>query len=275
MMIMRKGSLVETELEVREMYELKDLKLKVLDNKFAHDFIAKWHYSKSCSNIVVAIGEFNGLDLVNCIVFNYCCGREMAKQVMVGGDNSNTLELSRMVSIEPKPKNLESFCIARACEWLKENMPNVKVVISYADNSMGHKGYCYQASGFTYYGQSRPTKEHFLDGERIHERVLNSRYGTSSPSVLKEKLGDRYVYKESKESKSRYYKIIAQNKTDKKQILKNILVESLPFPKGDNKRYDMTKNGSFSKLDKESADEINTDIVYQPLDLFDFASEDK
>ena len=199
------------------MYELKDLELRVVDNTFAKTFIQKYHYSKSCSNIVIAIGEFinNGIDMVNCIVFNYCAGREMAQQVMKGGDTTNTLELARMVSLEPKPKNLESFCIARALNWLKKNMPNIKIVISYADNTAGHHGYCYQASGFTYYGQSRPTKEHFIDGKRIHERVLNSRYGSSSVENCQKILGDRYFCKINKETKSCYYKIIAQNKRER------------------------------------------------------------
>ena len=200
-------------------YTLNDLELRVVDNVFAKTFISKYHYSKTCSNIVVALGEFinNGTEMVNCIVFNYCAGREMAKQVMQGGDNSNTLELARMVSLEPKPKNLESFSIARACKWLKQNMPNIKIIISYADNTVGHHGYCYQASGFVYYGQSRPTKEHYLDGKRIHERVLNSRFGTSSEEELKRILGERYVCKLNTKTKSRYYKIIAQSKRERER----------------------------------------------------------
>ena len=251
-------------------YELKELKLKVVPDIYAKTFIERYHYSKSCSRIVIAIGEYIDDEMVNCIVFNYCCGREMAKQVMLGGDNSNTLELARMVSLEPKPKNLESYCIAKAFKWLKDNMPNVKIIISYADNTVGHHGYCYQASGFTYYGQSRPTKEHFLDGKRVHERVLNSRYGTSGEAKLKEILGDRYICKESGSSKSRYYKIIAQNKREMKEIKKRILVDALPFPKGDNARYDMDIKGAFAELDKDKASEKDTKEIIQQLDLFDF-----
>lgn len=252
-----------------EMYELKDLTLKVVDNDFAKSFISRYHYSKTCSNIVVAIGEFVGIDMKNCIVFNYCAGREMAKQVMIGGDNSNTLELARMVSLEPKPKNLESYSIARALNWLKENMPNIKIVISYADNTAGHHGYCYQASGFTYYGQSRPTKEHYVDGKRIHERVLNSRYGTSSTQELQKILGDRYVCKINTKTKSRYYKIIAQDKRERERVKANILVESLPYPKGDNTRYDMNVKGTFKELDSEKANEVDDSVVWQQLSLFD------
>lgn len=250
------------------MYELKDLELRVVDETFAKTFISKYHYSKTCSRIVVAIGEFNGNEMVNCIVFNYCSGREMAQQVMKNGSNENTLELARMVSIEPKPKNLESYCIAKACKWLKENMPNIKVIISYADNTMGHHGYCYQASGFTYYGQSRPTKEHYLDGKRVHERVLNSRYGSSSYEQLKKELGDRYVCKINKETKSRYYKIIAQDKRERERVMANILVESMPFPKGDNKRYDMNIKGGFMELENDKANEKEDKEVIQQLTLF-------
>lgn len=256
--------------EMVQPYELKDLELRVVNEQYAKTFISKWHYSKTCSNIVVAIGEFinNGTELVNCIVFNYCAGREMAKQVMQGGDNTNTLELARMVSLEPKPKNLESYCIARACEWLKVNMPNIKIIISYADNTVGHHGYCYQASGFTYYGQSRPTKEHYLDGKRIHERVLNARYGSSSCEHLKEILGDRYTYKVNTETKSRYYKIIAQDRRERERVQKLILVESQPFPKGDNKRYDMTIKGNFMELNDDEAQEKDTKEVVAQLTLF-------
>lgn len=69
------------------VYQLKDLELRVVDNAYAETFIKRYHYSKTCSRIVVAIGEFinNGTEMVNCIVFNYCAGREMAQQVMRGG----------------------------------------------------------------------------------------------------------------------------------------------------------------------------------------------
>lgn len=257
-------------MESKADYELKDLKLEVAFDDFAKQFISRYHYSKTCSNIVVAIGEFIGTDMKNCIVFNYCAGREMAKQVMQGGDNSNTLELARMVSLEPKPKNLESYCISKALRWIKENMPNIKVIISYADNSVGHHGYCYQASGFTYYGQSRPTKEHYLDGKRIHERVLNSRFGTSSQQELEHLLGDRYACKLNEQTKSRYYKIIAQNKKERKEIEKKILVKGLPYPKGDNARYDMNVKGSFAELDSDKANEVDDRKISQQLSLFDF-----
>ena len=251
-----------------ETYELKDLEMKVVPNETAKSFIQRYHYSKKCPVMVVAIGEFIGVEMKNCIVFNYCVSRGMAKQVLKGGDNSNTIELARMVSLEPKPKNLESYCIARALNWLKHNMPNIKVVISYADNGVGHHGYCYQASGFTYYGQSRSTREHYVDGKRVHEKTLFNMYGCCSEQFLRDKLGNRYQLVENTSTKSRYYKILAQNKREYKEIQKNILVESLPYPKGNNTRYDMDIKGKFMELDEKKAQEIDDREVIQQLTLF-------
>ena len=249
-------------------YELKDLQLREVNKEFASNFVKKYHYSKQCPTIILAIGEWIGIELKNIIVFNYCVGREMANEVW-GGDNSNTIELARMVSLEPKPKNMESYCIAKALNYLKENYPQFKVIISYADNEVGHKGYCYQASGFTYYGQSRPTAKWYLDGKRVHERTLNTKYGSTSLKALKERFGDRLEYKLSTQTKSRYYIILAQDKREKREIQSKIKVQSLPYPKGDNTRYDMTKVGNFKAVTEEEAEQEDTQELRQQISLFD------
>lgn len=254
---------------MEQNYNLCDLQTREVESEYAKRFISKYHYSKSCSNIVLAVGEWLGMELKNCIIFNYCAGRNMANEVW-GGNNNNTIELSRMVSLEPKPKNLESFSIKRALDFLKRKMPNIKVVISYADNTMGHKGYCYQATNFVYYGQSRTTKEFYLDGKRTHERTLFNTYKTASSSELKKILGDRFTWKTSDLSKSRYYIIIAQNKKERKEIEKKILVKSMPYPKGDNTRYDMYKNGNFSSLNDEEAEKETKVDLSRQLSIFDF-----
>ena len=252
-----------------EVYQISDLKTKIVDNDFATRFVSKYHYTKTCSNIVVAIGQWLDLDLKSVVVFNYCSGREMANQVIDGGSNDNTLELSRLVSFEPKPKNLESYAISQALKWLKENMPNIKVVISYADNSVGHHGYIYQASNFIYYGQSRQTIEWYLDGERIHERVLNSRYGTSSLNELKKVLGDKISYIKNDLTKSRYYILLSQNKKERKELMKKIKVKPLEYPKGDNKKYNIFLNGNFSTSDKEKQIEETRKDLTRQLSIFD------
>lgn len=253
--------------------ELQDLVCKIVPKNTAKSFISKYHYSHTCPNVILAVGEYYNDKLINCIVFNYCVGRMMCQEVMEGGDNTNTIELARMVSLEPKPKNLETYSIAKALRVLKQQMPNIKICISYADNEMGHHGYCYQAAGFEYYGNSRTTEQCYIDGERVHSRTIFARYGTNSHEELKRLIGkdeqgnDRFIIKEG-ESKNRYYIILPCSKTERKNIKKLIKVKSLPYPKGDNKRYDMDMMTDFATLDNSEPKPIEDTPVFEPISLF-------
>lgn len=254
------------------MYELKDLKMEIIDKKLARDMITKYHYSNSCGNLKIAFAFKYDKEIKNIIAYTTPVGRLVAQDIMEGGDANNTLELIRMISIEPKPKNLESYCIHKTLDWLKQNMPQVKIIVSMADNSVGHHGYCYQASGFTYYGQSSKHKEWYVDGVRKHERSIFAEYGTNQMGKLKEMLGDRIQQKEQEETKSRYYYVIAQNKKEKKEILSKIKVKSLPYPKGDNKRYDVFEGNSFANLDGKTRQKQD-DKIYSNTTIFDFMED--
>lgn len=230
------------------MMELKDIHPKIIDHLTAQSFISKYHYTRCCpQGIIIAIGHYYNDTMINCIVFANPVGRCMASGLLEGGNQTNTLELVRMVSLEPKPKNLESYCISNSLKIIKKVLPQYKVVISYADNSMGHTGYVYQASNFYYYGQSRVTDEWYLDGKRMHERTFFANYGTSSKVKLKEMLGDRFKVVEQPLTKSRYFILLPQNKKEKKELLKRVKVKILPYPKLENKRYDIKTNSFAGK----------------------------
>lgn len=235
-------------------YNLKDLKMKVINETTATEFVSEYHYSGQSPSPTIAFGHYYKEHLVNVILYKFPTGRLMAQQVMIGGDSENTWELIRMVSLEPKPRNLESYCIANTLNYIKNTYPNIKIIISYADNNMGHHGYVYQASNFYYYGQSRPDKEWYIDGNRVHTRTVVAQYGTMSIPEVQEILGDRLKIIEQEETKSRYFYIIAQNKKDRRDILKKIKVDILPYPKGDNLNYDIFGEKEFVKLGEKKWD---------------------
>ena len=243
------------------MYELSDLKLELLDKNLAKKMICKYHYSGTCGGLTFAFAfKYNG-EIKNIIAYSQPIGRLVAQEIMEDGDSTNTLELIRMISIEPKPKNLESYCIHKTFDYIKANFPQYKIIISMADNSVGHRGYCYQASGFTYYGQSSPHKEWFIDGVRQHERTIFARYGTTKYEDLVKILGDRITYKNQELTKSRYYYILAQNKKEKKEILSKIKVKTLPYLKGDNKRYNVFEENNFRNLNGDSSSNLEDEVV--------------
>ena len=164
------------------------LTIREIDNSFAKDFMCKHHYTKSCAKATISYGVFckNSLECV--IVYGQPSGKYLAKSIWEGGNEKECLELLRLFSYDRCPKNIESWAISHSIKQLKKDMPEVKVLVSYADGSAGHIGYIYQASSWDYIGNGSSECKIFIDGIRQHRRNLYDIYGTSSLSFRKEQL---------------------------------------------------------------------------------------
>lgn len=212
----------------------RSLKITKIDNHFAKQFMCKYHYTHSCAKCTIAYGIYHNNELECVIVYGQPSGKYLAKSIWEGGNETECLELLRLFSFDRCPKNIESWSISNSIKELKKDMPQVKVLVSYADGSAGHIGYIYQASSWDYIGKGSTECKIFIDGARQHRRNLYDIYGTSSITQLKNVLGDRLVVDKERISKNKYIKIIK----DKKKITKKLKVNILEYPKGDIKYYD-------------------------------------
>lgn len=215
-----------------------ELKIVVLDNAYAKNFMEIHHYTHSCGKCVIAYGIYHHTDLKCVVAYGYPSGRNLASSIWEGGNEQECLELIRLFSFDDCPKNMESWCISKSVKCLKRDLPNIKVLVSYADTGAGHVGYIYQASSWDYIGQGSKEPKIFIDGQRVHRRSLNGKYGTSSIKKLKEIFGDRLQVDDNRFAKNKYIKIIK----DKNKIEKLLKVKKLPYPKGDIKYYNDTNN---------------------------------
>ncbi len=75
--------------------------------------------------------------------------RETTKRY--GGE---TWELARLWVEDIIPANAETFLIARAVRFIRQNHPTVKVLVSYADPSVGHSGTIYKAANWVADGRT-------------------------------------------------------------------------------------------------------------------------
>lgn len=82
-------------------------------------------------------------------------------------NESDLTELRRLVCIDDTPKNTESWFIGRALKWLKNNT-DIKIVLSYADETHGHSGVIYKASNFNYCGITAKGK--LFSSNNTHKR---------------------------------------------------------------------------------------------------------
>lgn len=145
------------------------------ERKEVRDFIEKWHYSHN----------INGLSSIYC--FKLMDGDTMVGAMIYGGlgmancwkkyadSIDDIIELRRLCCIDDTPKNTESYFIGRTLKWLIKNT-NVKKVISYADNTYGHKGVIYQASNFEHLGQTPKGRVIVHEGKRHHDKAIRAKY---------------------------------------------------------------------------------------------------
>lgn len=137
----------------------------------------------------------------------------------------DALELSRLVRLPSLDVQLSAF-VAWTLRWLRANT-SFGFVLSYADDGQDHHGGIYQASGFSYvaYRHSKHFEFFGADGNRIHQRTINQRFGTSSAEVLAR---DPSITRQPSSAKYLYVKPLRQNL---KPLLRRFAWTELPYPK--------------------------------------------
>ena len=73
-----------------------------------------------------------------------------------------TIELKRLFIDDIGVKNIESFAIGQSLKLLKMDEPQIKVVITFADDLKGHKGTVYQATNAIYLGNYGMGKHKYI-----------------------------------------------------------------------------------------------------------------
>lgn len=142
--------------------------------------------------------------------------------------NVQPYELNRLCVDEGLEKNVLSYFVSQALSLF----PEQALIVSYADPNQGHHGYIYQATNWMYTGLSSAEKKMFVNGQELHRKTFYNLYGTSSIPLLEEK--GLEIEFEPQEGKHRYF--WAKTKDLKRELIAKYVL--LPYPKGENQRYD-------------------------------------
>lgn len=187
---------------------VKDLKVSPCELSEIKVFIEKHHYSKSINGVKCSYCfkvEHNNT-LVGAVLYGMMSTTAWKK---FGVNESDVLELRRLVLVDDAPKNSESRVISKTLKWIKKNARYVHIVVSYADPTYGHTGVVYRASNFEYVGKSAKDKgyEDIETGKVYHSRALRTKYkGEYKPFVkrLRVKLAEGVLVEISLEGKYCY-----------------------------------------------------------------------
>ena len=190
-----------------------------------HDWLLNKHYAKRLPAISYAFGLYHGEMLSGVVTFG------MSPNYMedAAWKPFSVLELNRLVINDGLGKNVGSYFVSHALKLL----PQGTVVISYADFDMGHHGYIYQATNWIYTGVGgRGSSIYELaDGSKRHQRHMGG--GKKEKMIVSGEI----VGVTRATGKARYYYFIG-DKREKKEMMKMLRYPILPYPKGENRRYD-------------------------------------
>ncbi len=215
---------------------LQNIEMKVLDFNTAREVIETYHYSHRLKPPSLSLGFYIENKLACAICFGQPAGKAVVSHIFGKGLESNVWELSRLFSFDDYPRNTESKCIGMALRYIESYFPNIKAIVSFADESQGHVGYIYQATNFIYLGTSGAT-HYYIDSNkrRFHKRYpadykkLNKiNNGMSVRDIAEKYLGLSWV--DEVAGKHRYVMLLGSRK-QKKDLRGRVQLKELPYPK--------------------------------------------
>ncbi len=212
------------------------LQYTVIPIQYEHckDWLLKKHYAKRIPPVTYSFGLYDtGKALHGVCTFGTPCKLMNDGACIFDDLVISTLELNRLVINESHEKNLLSYFVEKCLSLLTRPM----CVVSYSDIGENHHGYIYQATNWVYTGVTMQTGgyTYFFDNDWQHPRTTVAKFGTREHSTIISKFPDIEYRKVSR--KHRYFRFLGTHKQVKEMKTK-LKYSILPYPKGDNKRYD-------------------------------------
>ena len=192
------------------------------------EWLLKIHYAKRIPSIMHSFGLYVDKKLDGIITYGMPASPALCVGVCGEDHRHLVLELNRLCLLNNK-KNQASFLVGNSLKLL----PKPSIVVSYADTSMNHNGYIYQATNFIYTGLSAKRTEWRIRGSNRHSRTLTAQHTLQEMQNNPDKF-----YRLDRPQKHRYIYFLGDKK-QKKEMLSKLNYNIKPYPKGDNVNYEV------------------------------------
>lgn len=154
------------------------------------------------------------------------------------------LELNRFCMADSEGKNSESQGISLGIKWIKQNMPEIKLLVSYSGRKEGNYGYIYQATNWEYLGYFISPGFWMVNGEERHQVTLWYRHSKHNPDLgFKEDL--KTMYEDIRQTWTKQFIYIMR--IDKKLTCASAV---LPYPKPSNEYPIMIREDIIKRNDE-------------------------
>lgn len=202
---------------------MDNLSVTRIENALVKPWLLERHYARRMCSITYAFGLYDGEELVGVCTFGSPASPPLCKGVCGEHNRDFVLELNRLVVDERRTKNTLSWFVSKCLDMLPPS-----IVVSYADTSQGHHGYIYQATNWLYTGLSAKRQERYdVNNPDKHSRTIWHQTGVQVEFAYRDRpQKHRYIY-------------FTGSKKQKRKWRKELNYDVLPYPKGDNTRYEI------------------------------------
>ena len=191
---------------------------RLITYKEAIDFLLPLHYSgrKPCINW--AFGWFESDQLKAACTIGKPASNSLCVGIAGSEHSASVYELNRLCRVDDLKDPLSKF-LSECLKYLKkENL----IIVSYADSSMKHCGYIYQACNFLYTGATKSRTDKYTEGNKHSRHYSNDSQGE---------------FRKVRSAKNRYVYFCANSKRQRKEWLKALNYKVEPYPKTENETY--------------------------------------
>lgn len=240
--------------------------VKEITKEKALEMIQKYHYSNTLPKINKHfIGFFLKNELVGVVTLGWGTRpKHTIQRIFQNLDTKDYLEIGRMCMTDEMPRNSESQMLSQLVKWIKRNIPDLKILFTWADGMLGKVGYVYQASNFIYAGYSGG-EMYMKDGVKIHVRQMKSILipeGEKDKRITVRPTLEQMRNFNIQHFKGKQYKYLMFlcDKKEKKQLMEECLISlSDTNPKEDDLSWTV-KNVYTGKWEKSEKPPYTTDI---------------
>lgn len=183
--------------------------------KMAKEYIKKNHYSHGCHNgPSPCYGLFDGQNLIGCLMFATPCSENVRASVFGVDHKDAVTELHRLHILDCTPKNTESWFISRCLKLLKQDKPQIKAVLSFADLTEGHTGIIYQATNAYRLGKTGKATFFMDESGRLRHPRQN---GVNITADMAMEMNWTPV---KRDAKARYLFLLPKSKCERRRLIK-------------------------------------------------------
>jgi hypothetical protein len=161
------------------MHSRVELKIDWANAEAARYACENWHYSR-CVPVFkcVRVGAWENNKFVGVIMFGSGATPNIGTPYNL--KQTEICELTRVALTNHATP--VSKIMALAIRFLRKQSPGLKMIVSFADASMGHHGGIYQANNWVYIGGTE-THCYKVNGVKYHPKTLHSKYGKGGQSI--------------------------------------------------------------------------------------------